>query len=134
MSMQNSLEVRVPFLDHKFFEFCSTIPPEMKMKWLKKKYLLKKAVRDIIPHEVIHHRKQGFVGPMTSWLKNELKPYVFESLSEASLRKHNFLHYPTVKRILEEHFSGKEIHDTLIWSMVIFQAWYEKYMINRNAI
>ena len=134
MSMQNSLEVRVPFLDHKFVEFCATIPPEMKMKWLKKKYLLKKAVRDIIPHEVIHHRKQGFVGPMTNWLKNELKPYVFESLSEANLRKHSLLHYPTVNRILEEHFYGKEIHDTLIWSMVIFQAWYDKYMIKQNVI
>ncbi len=134
MSMQNSLEVRVPFLDHKFVEFCATIPPEMKMKWLKKKYLLKKAVRNIIPPEVIDHRKQGFVGPMTSWLKNELKPYVFESLSEANLQKHNLLQFPTVKRILEEHFTGKEIHDTLIWSMVVFQAWYDKYMFNRKVV
>lgn len=128
MSMQHSLEVRVPFLDHKFFEFCSTIPADMKMKWLKKKYLLKKAVRDLLPREVIDHRKQGFVGPMTSWLKNELKPFVHETLSETNLRKHNLLNYKTVQTILTEHFSGKEIHDTLIWSMVIFQTWYDIYI------
>lgn len=128
MSMQHSLEVRVPFLDHKFIEFCSTIPAEMKIKWLKKKYLLKKAVRDLLPREVIDHRKQGFVGPMTNWLKNELKPFVHDTLSETNLRKHNLLNYTTVQRILEEHFSGKEIHDTLIWSMVVFQIWYDIYI------
>ena len=128
MSMQHSLEVRVPFLDHKFFEFCATIPPEMKIKWLRKKYLLKKAVRKIVPKEVINHRKQGFVGPMTSWLKNELKSTVCEILSENNLREHNLLNHLTVKRILDEHFSGREIHDTLIWSMVIFQRWYDIYI------
>ena len=128
MSMQHSLEVRVPFLDHKFIEFCSTIPAEMKIKWLQKKYLLKKAVRDLLPREVIDHRKQGFVGPMTSWLKNELKPFVHDTLSETNLRKHNLLNYTTVQKILEEHFSGKEIHDTLIWSMLIFQTWYDIYI------
>lgn len=128
MSMQHSLEVRVPFLDHKFIELCATIPVEMKIKWLDKKYLLKKAVRDLLPREVIDHRKQGFVGPMTSWLKNELKSFVHETLSESNLRKHNLLNYKTVQKILEEHFSGKEIHDTLIWSMVIFQTWYDIYM------
>jgi asparagine synthase (glutamine-hydrolysing) len=133
MSMQHALEVRVPFLDHKFFEFCATIPPEMKMKWFRKKYLMKRAVRGLIPSEVINHRKQGFVGPMTSWLKNELKPYVYDTLSESNLRKHGLLNQRTVQRILEEHFSGREIHDTLIWSMVIFQSWYDIYL-DRNKV
>lgn len=128
MSMLHALEVRVPFLDHKFLEFCATIPPEMKMKWFRKKYLLKKAVRDILPDEVINHRKQGFVGPMAQWLKKDLKPYVLETLSEKNMKKHDLLNYKTVRTVLEEHFSGKEIHDTLIWSMVIFQAWFDLYM------
>jgi len=133
MSMQHGLEVRVPFLDHKFIEFCATIPVEMKIKWLQKKYLLKKAVRGLLPREVIDHRKQGFVGPMTSWLKNELKPFVHDTLSEANLRKHNLLNYNTVQNILEEHFTGREIHDTLIWSMVIFQTWYDIYIDKHKA-
>ena len=132
MSMQHALEVRVPFLDHKFFEFCATIPPEMKMKRFNKKHLMKKAVRDIVPPEVINHRKQGFVGPMTSWLKNELKPFVHDTLSENNLRKHGLLNPRTVQRVLNEHFSGREIHDTLIWSMVVFQSWYDIYMDARG--
>ena len=133
MSMQHSLEVRVPFLDHKFVEFCATIPPGMKMKWLRKKYVLKKAVRDLVPREIIAHRKQGFVGPMAHWLKNDLKSYTYDMLSENALRRHQLLHPPTVAKILEEHFSGREIHDSLIWSMIIFQAWHDHYMTEERA-
>ena len=131
MSMHHALEVRVPFLDHKFLEFCFTIPPEMKLKWFQKKYLLKNAVRNYLPKEVISHRKQGFVGPMTKWLKNELKSYVLDTLSDRNLEKHGILNPGMVRRILDEHFTGKEIHDTLIWSMVIFQTWYHLYMDSR---
>jgi asparagine synthase (glutamine-hydrolysing) len=128
MSMHHALEVRVPFLDHKFMEFCATIPPEMKMKWFRKKYLLKKAVQKLLPGPVIHHRKQGFASPMAQWLKTDLKPFVLETLSEKNLKKHDFINFKTVQTILREHFSGKEIHDTLIWSMVIFQTWFDLYM------
>lgn len=131
MSMQHGLEVRVPFLDHTFFEFCATIPAEMKIRFMQKKYLMKKAVRTLLPKEVISHRKQGFVGPMSRWLKNDLKSFVLETLSEGNLHKHDLLNRSTVRTILDEHFSGREIHDTLIWSMVIFQSWYNIYMERR---
>lgn len=128
MSMQNSLEVRVPFIDHKFLEFCATIPIEMRMKGFQKKYLLKKASRPLLPKEVLDHRKQGFIGPMTQWLKHDLKPYVLDTLTEKNLGKHGLLNFNTVNKIIEEHFSGKEIHDTLIWSLLIFQKWFDIYM------
>jgi len=128
MSMYHALEVRVPFLDHPLMEFCATIPPEMKMKWFRKKYLLKKAVRTILPAEVIDHRKQGFVGPMTQWLKNDLRAYAADTLSEKNLKKHGLLNHATIKNILDEHFSGREIHDTLIWSLLVFQKWFDLYM------
>jgi asparagine synthase (glutamine-hydrolysing) len=128
MSMHHSLEVRVPFLDHKLLELSATIPPEMKMKWLQKKYLLKKAVKSLLPKEVIEHRKQGFVGPMAQWLKKDLKVHTLETLSEKNLKKHGLLNYKATQRIMNEHFSGKEIHDTLIWSMLIFQTWYDVYI------
>ena len=128
MSMYHALEVRVPFLDHPLMEFCATIPPEMKMKWFKKKYLLKKAVRTILPAEVINHRKQGFVGPMTQWLKNDLRAFTADTLSEKNLKKHGLFNHVTIKNILDEHFSGREIHDTLIWSLLVFQKWFDMYV------
>ena len=132
MSMYHALEVRVPFLDHPLMEFCATIPPEMKMKWFRKKYLLKKAVRAILPGEVIDHRKQGFVGPMAQWLKKDLKGYALEALSTNKLKRHGLFNHDTIANVLDDHFSGREIHDTLIWSLLVFQRWYDLYM-NGNS-
>jgi asparagine synthase (glutamine-hydrolysing) len=132
MSMHHSLEVRVPFLDHKFMEFCATIPAEMKMKWFRKKSLLKKAVADLLPREVLSHRKQGFVGPMAQWLKKDLKAFTLDVLSEKRIIKHGLLDHRTIRKVLEEHFSGREIHDTLIWSLLVFQKWFDLYMDGNN--
>ncbi|MFH0895980.1 MAG: asparagine synthase (glutamine-hydrolyzing) [Bacteroidota bacterium] len=128
LSMHHSLEVRVPFLDHVLVEYCATIPPEMKIKWFKKKYLLKKAVSDFLPKSVINHQKQGFVGPMTRWLQTNLKELTLNRLSKNSLKKHDFFNDKTIEKILSEHYSGREINDTLIWSLLIFQTWFDLYM------
>lgn len=132
MSMQNSLEVRVPFIDHRVVEFCAKIPPSMLMKGFKKKYLLKKAVSGLLPEEVISHRKQGFVGPMSMWLRTDLKDFVMETLSEKNLSRHGLLNTSIVNRVLDEHFRGKEIHDTLIWSLIVFQKWHDIYIEGRG--
>jgi asparagine synthase (glutamine-hydrolysing) len=128
MSMHHALEVRVPFVDHKLLEFSATIPPEIKMRWLQKKYLLKKAARSLLPKKVVDHRKQGFVGPMSVWLKKGLRPFVIETLSESKLKRHDLIDPKVVKMVLDEHFAGKEIHDTLIWAMLIFQKWFDSYI------
>ncbi|HLG28750.1 MAG TPA: asparagine synthase C-terminal domain-containing protein, partial [Candidatus Brocadiales bacterium] len=128
MSMHHSLEVRVPFLDHKLMEFCATIPAEMKIRHLKKKFLLKKGVAHLLPSEIINHKKQGFVGPMSTWLQNDLKEYALEILSESSLRRHGLFNPKTVSNILEEHFARKETHDTLIWALLVFETWHRMYM------
>ncbi|HHT9125410.1 MAG TPA: asparagine synthase (glutamine-hydrolyzing) [Candidatus Brocadiia bacterium] len=128
MSMHHSLEVRVPFLDHKLMEFCATIPAEMKIRHLKKKFLLKKGVAHLLPLEIINHKKQGFVGPMSTWLQNDLKGYALEVLSESSLKRHGLFNPKTVSSILEEHFARKETHDTLIWALIVFETWHRMYM------
>jgi asparagine synthase (glutamine-hydrolysing) len=128
MSMHHSLEVRVPFLDHQLMEYCATIPPELKIKWFQKKYLLKKAVASLLPGPVVRHKKQGFVGPMSRWLRTDLRKFTLERLSDGILQKHGWLNPKTVKNILDDHHSGREVHDTLIWSLLVFQAWFDRYM------
>jgi asparagine synthase (glutamine-hydrolysing) len=124
MSMRHSLEVRVPFLDYRLVEFCATIPHSMKIKCFDKKHLLKETAMMYLPKDVITHRKQGFVGPMTRWLQTDLKEYVLDVLNEKNLNKHSLFNNNTVRIILEEHFNGVEINDFLIWSLLMFQVWY----------
>lgn len=132
LSMYHSLEVRVPFLDHKLMEYCATIPPELKIKGFHKKYLLKKAVAPLLPSQVISHKKQGFVGPMSWWLKRDLKEVSLDWLSERNLKRHDILNSKTINNILTEHFSGRENNDTLIWSLLVFQKWFDMYMGGRQ--
>jgi asparagine synthase (glutamine-hydrolysing) len=127
-SMWHSLEVRVPFLDHKLVEFCATIPNGLKVKGREKKYLLKRAVSNLLPPGVINHRKQGFDSPMTKWLQTDLKPFVLDVLGNKNLSKHGLFNIETVNTILSEHFNRVEIHDKLIWSLIVFQIWYELYL------
>ncbi len=128
LSMHHSLEVRVPFLDYKLVEYCATIPPELKIKWHRKKYLLKKGVAGLLPKAILNHRKQGFVGPMTRWLQTHLKELTLSTLSKKNLGKHGLFNENTVENILTDHYSGREINDTLIWSLVMFQTWHDLYM------
>lgn len=130
--MCNSLEVRAPFIDHELVEFCATIPPEMKMKWFRKKYLLKKDASHLLPKPVLDHRKQGFVGPMTKWLQTDLKELTLSKLSKENLARHGMFDQGTIRTVLEDHYSRKEINDTLIWSLLIFQTGFDIYMDQRG--
>ena len=131
MSMRHSLEVRVPFIDHKFLEFCATIPSRMKIRFYQKKYILKKALKEILPPEVINHRKQGFVGPMTQWLRSDLRNFCIDTLSTKNLEKTDIFNTRTVDNVLSDHFKNKEQNDKLIWALVMFQKWYEIYIDNQ---
>lgn len=128
MSMLHSLEVRVPFLDHKLMEFCATIPSHLKVRGLQKKYLFKQAVASLLPKQILHKKKQGFVGPMAQWLRYDLRDYVRDTLSEAALKKHGYFSLGVVESILDEHFSNRKRHDTLIWALLVFQSWHQLYM------
>ena len=70
---------------------------------------------------------------MATWLRTDLKSYVLELLSEKNLSSHGLFRYSAVKRILDQHFSRAEIHDRLIWALVVFQVWHERYMVKQNA-
>lgn len=127
LSMHHSLELRVPFVDHELVEFCATIPASMKIRFFKKKYLLRKIARPYLPAEVINHRKQGFASPMASWLRNDLKGYSLDLLSASNLRKHSFFNGDYVQKVLEDHMARRESHDKLIFSLIVFQKWFQRY-------
>ena len=127
LSMHHSLELRVPFLDHKVVEYCATIPFSMKIRFFRKKYLLKKIARPYLPTDLINHRKQGFAAPMASWLRHDLKEYAFELLSPTKLRRHGILKPDYVEAILRAHMAYREQHHKLIFSLIIFQRWHQLY-------
>jgi len=128
LGMHHSLELRVPFVDHKLVEFCATIPSKFKIKYHKKKHILKKIASSYISPEIINHPKQGFASPMTSWLYSDLKEFVMDNLSEENLKKHNLLNSAYINKIVSNHMNKTEYNYKLIFSLLIFQRWYSNYI------
>jgi asparagine synthase (glutamine-hydrolysing) len=127
LGMRHSIELRVPFVDHRVVEFCATIPANLKIRGWKKKHLLRKIARPYLPASILDHPKQGFSSPMTSWLRTDLKQLVLDGLSEETIKRGHILDCTFVNRTLNEHMVRKENHYKLIFSLLIFQRWYETY-------
>jgi asparagine synthase (glutamine-hydrolysing) len=128
MSMANSLEIRVPFLDYTFVEFAASIPSSLKLKGLNAKHILKKAMRSRLPREILTKKKIGFDIPLGVWIQHELRDFVTDVLSPANLGKHGLFNRSYVETLLKEHFVGTHNHRQLLWPLVIFQFWYDRYM------
>ncbi|MGB3921688.1 MAG: asparagine synthase (glutamine-hydrolyzing) [Minisyncoccia bacterium] len=127
-SMAHALEVRAPFLDYRLVDFVNRLPYEFKMKGLKTKYLLKKLMNDKLPQQIVQRKKHGFAVPVGKWLRGELKDLCDATLSEKNLKKHGLFKYETVRRLKEEHFSNMEDHRKLLWNILVFQLWFERWM------
>lgn len=127
LSMLQSLELRVPFLDHPLVEFCATIPEHLKVRGFTKKYLLREVSRPLLPQEVIEHRKQGFGSPLAAWLRHELRDYLADSLAPGRLARHGLFHAPTVQRLITEHATRQESHERPLFALLMFQKWWDRF-------
>lgn len=126
-SMANSLEVRAPFLDYKFVEFAAKLPTVYKLNRLTTKYLLKKAFRDILPAKIIKRGKKGFGIPIAKWIHGDMKDIFFEYLNEDRIKKEGIFEYSFIKRLMNEHLSRSKDNRKLLWTLLIFQMWKEKW-------
>ena len=120
-----SLETRVPFLDTAISNFAFSLPTKHKVRWFDKKRLLRKAVEPMLPRAVVHGRKRGFSIPAAAWLRGELEPFARQTLSSETLRRQGYLRPETVRRILDDHVSGREDLSRQIWGLLAFTLWYE---------
>lgn len=127
MSMAHSLEVRVPFLDHELVEFMMKIPPELKMKGGKLKYLLKKAYQDKLPSRIVRRSKSGWHVPLGKWFRQELKEYVQDTLSSSRALNTGMFNKGYIDNLLQEHFRGQRNNVYKIWGLLVFCKWFDAY-------
>ena len=127
-SMATSLEVRVPFLNRDVVDFANALPLGLKLRRLTTKYLLKKSVGHILPADIINRPKKGFNMPVAYWLTGELRDLTLDMLSEQRLTRQGFFNYIYVKQLLDEHFAQRRDNRKLLWTLLIFQLWYDAYI------
>lgn len=124
-SMAVSLEARVPILDHRVVEFAARIPVNMKIRDGQTKWLLRRVLDKYVPQHLIERPKQGFAVPLQRWFAGPLRDWVEDTLSEKALISNNYLDANVVKKIRQEHFSGKQNWASTIWSILMFQCWID---------
>jgi len=126
--MTVSLEGREPLLDHRLIEFAAQLPPSLKIKNGSKKYLLKEIVHDYVPKQMMDRPKMGFGVPVFAWLRNELKYYTEEYMSNEAFERHGLFKPEGIKIIRERFFAGDRNYNSLFWYLLMFQIWYKRWM------
>ena len=134
MSMAVSLEARAPLLDHKLIEFVARIPASLKLAGLETKYLLKKAVKDLVPSEILDRPKQGFGVPIQEWINQQLRSRLRETLTEPRTRQRGYIDSRYVDVLLDEHVRGRRDHSTGLWALFMLELWHRQFLDKGSAI
>jgi asparagine synthase (glutamine-hydrolysing) len=133
MSMAVSLEARAPLLDHKLIDFVSGIPSSLKLSGLETKHLLKRAVKDLVPGEILNRPKQGFGVPIQEWINQQLRERIHDTLSEARTRQRGFINPAYLDVLLIEHERGRRDHSMGLWALLMFELWHRQFVDGPGA-
>lgn len=125
-SMAVSLEIRVPFLDHELVKLASQIPSNLKIKYREKKYILKKAFADTLPHTILHRKKQGFGVPLVHYFRNELKDFAYNEIF--GFQEYNYYDKIYLNTLWDRHQKKQSDYSRIFWSIIMFNLWYKKWM------
>ncbi len=127
-TMSVALEGRSPFLDHEFLELTAQIPFSLKLKGLNnKKYILKEALRGIIPDEVMFRKKMGFSIPVHNWFRNELKNYAYETLLSEKALSRGIFKKESIQKFLDTHMTTDLQFGYHIWALITLELWFQEY-------
>ncbi|PYV82283.1 MAG: hypothetical protein DMG93_12440 [Acidobacteria bacterium] len=137
MSMASSVEVRVPFLSRELAEFVAwNVPPRLKLKGrfaLTTKHILRKAMRGVLPEEVLSQPKAGFAAPTDYWLAHDLREMTDDLLATDRIRERGLFRPAAVQRLIREHRSGRHDWAMQIWQFLTLELWMQNFLDRSNA-
>jgi asparagine synthase (glutamine-hydrolysing) len=126
MTMAHGLEARSPLLDRALMEYVAGLPDDLKRRGGRGKVVLKRAVRDLLPPEIVARRKHGFGVPLGDWFRGELRPMVEQTLLDRP-RLAGRLRADAVRALFEEHVSGRADHGHQLWTLLTLELWFRKH-------
>ena len=127
-SMAANLEVRVPFLNREMIALAARMPPDLKLHGFKRKYILKRALEKVLPHDVVWRKKAGFGAPIRSWLRGPLRPLVDDLLSEETVNKRGLFRPEEVRRIIDQNLSGREDYNLQVFQLLNLELWQRQFL------
>jgi asparagine synthase (glutamine-hydrolysing) len=127
-SMAATLEVRVPFINHELVELAARMPPGLKLRGLKRKYILKRAAEKMLPRDVVWRKKAGFSAPIRAWLRGPLRPLVDELLSEETVRRRGLFRPAAIRRVVEANSTGREDYNQQVLQLLTLEMWHREFI------
>jgi asparagine synthase (glutamine-hydrolysing) len=124
--MANSLETRIPLLDHRVFEFAWQLPLSMKIRDGQGKWVLREILFKHLPKHMFDRPKKGFSIPLAAWLRGPLRDWAEALLSEQRLRSEGYFDVKTIRMAWHAHLDGRVDHSARLWGVLMFQAWIEE--------
>jgi asparagine synthase (glutamine-hydrolysing) len=131
MSMACSIESRVPFLDHPFVEFAASVPDRLKIRGRIGKYILKRAVEDLLPEEIVSRKKMGFPTPVRVWLRSEAAAPLLDTVRNRNGLLAGYLDMSALDRLLDRHRQGRVDATDRIWRLLNLQIWGNIFITRR---
>ena len=130
-TMAHGLEGRSPMLDHEFMEFAASLPADLKLRGSTTKYIFKKAIRQLVPADIIDRPKKGFGVPLDSWFRNELREMSADVLLSPRAEQRGYFKPGAVRRMLEEHWSGAAAWQNHLWTLLMLESWHRMFIDER---
>jgi asparagine synthase (glutamine-hydrolysing) len=128
MTMANSVELRVPFLDYRVIEYAATIPSSMKLRGGVVKWILKQAMRDRLPKEILRRKKMGFPTPVALMFQQDLSGYLRDLLLSSRCLGRRYFKPNAVEKLIEENCRQKKDHHRILWQLVVLEEWHRRFI------
>lgn len=128
MTMAASLEARMPFMDYELAAFISRLPDDWRIRGQTSKFLLRQAMKNLLPERVLKRPKIGLRVPVNKWMQGGMKDYLFDQLLGHDSKTHEYFHKNSLQRILTDHTSGRQNHEKLLWSLLNLEIWHRQYV------
>jgi asparagine synthase (glutamine-hydrolysing) len=132
MSMATSIESRVPFLDHEFVEFSTRVPDHIKLRNGEGKYIVKKAIEGLVPHDIIYRKKMGFPTPLGRWLRDARAGQLFDMLRAKDGLLAAYIDAAALETLLARQVSGQEDATDRIWRLLNLQIWGDLWITGKR--
>lgn len=128
ITMATSVEARVPFLDHELVEYAMGIPQNLKISGKTGKHILKRSLESILPHDLLYAKKKGFGAPIREWFRSKQAASAVDQIFGSAMVKRQYLNYDHVRRLLDEHKSGRSDVSFQLWALLNLSLWYDRWI------
>jgi len=127
MTMAASLEARMPFMDHELAAFVSTLADDLRIRGRTTKWILREAMKRILPPQILERPKVGFRVPVNEWFRGPMRDYLYDHLTSTDSLTRSYYNQKALASILDEHVQGRQNHEKLLWTLINLELWHRQY-------